>query len=408
MLVNKKELLIDTGDKKKALLVRMSAYDITQAIPRAASTLQEMGYAITILSLDLSLSKPDIENVNGWRIFWYRHHYKSKDKLSFLWAWLCWWIWVIKHICRGEYTLIQASNLESIIPCVIAKKIRKFSLVFDNRDLWGVAYENPKNLLMRIFRMMERWGALHANGMVVSQGLLDKTGAYFGKKVCNQIICVQVLNVPGEDIAGQYYPPNLNGVRVNFSGHISYVRNAQAIIDLAKAIPDVQIDVSGGIRDVKLRKALEKVPNINNYGRVSYDKAQELMQKANLVAVMYNVNTLNAVILSANKMFEAMMWSRPYVASAGGFLGITAERYGVGWAIPYGDSQALIELVSDCITNPQKIEQKAKKGREVYTSHFTWNKQKSNLVLLYRHVVGDKQSEFFKHQGWKKILGTVI
>lgn len=102
------------------------------------------------------------------------------------------------------------------------------------------------------------------------------------------------------------------------------------------------------------------------------------------------------------------MMSRPYVASTGGFLGITAERYDAGWAIPYGDSQALIELVSDCITNPQKIEQKAKKGREVYTSHFTWDKQKSNLVLLYRHVVGDKQSEFFKHQGWEKLLGTVI
>ena len=393
---------------RKALLVRMGPYDMTQAIPRAASTLQEMGYTITILSLDPTGNKPDIENVNGWRIFWFRHHYKSGDKLSFLWAWLCWWVWVIRKIRSQHYDLVQASNLESVIPCVLLRRFRKFALVFDVRDPWGMNSSNSKSLMMRTFKCLERWSAARVDGIVLSQGMLDRTGDYFGKKVCNRVICVQVLNVPGEDIAERYCPPNLNGVRINFSGHISYVRNARAIIDLAQAIPDVQIDVVGEIRDLKLRQALERLPNINIFGRVPYDKAMELLQEANLISVMYDTRTEIAVVASANKMFEAMMMSRPYVASAGGFPGIIAERYGVGWAIPYGDSQALIKLVSDCITNPQKIEQKAKKGREVYTSHFTWDKQKSNLVLLYLRVVGDKQSEFFKHQRWEKLLGSVI
>ena len=107
--------------KRNALLVRMGPYDMTQAIPRAASTLQEMGYNIIILAMDIQNNKPDTEQFNGWKIIWYHHKYKSGNKLSFLWAWLCWWVWVVKHIRKGNYHLVQASNLESIVPCVLAK-----------------------------------------------------------------------------------------------------------------------------------------------------------------------------------------------------------------------------------------------------------------------------------------------
>jgi glycosyltransferase involved in cell wall biosynthesis len=381
---------------------------MTQAVPRAASALQEMGYNITILSLDRTGSKPDNESVNGWQILCYHHRYKSGNKLSFLWAWICWWVWVFRKIRNERYDLVQASDLESIIPCVLARKICKFALVFDVRDPWGMNQANPNSFLMRAFKAMERWAAARVDGIVLSQGMLDRTGVYFGRKVCKLIPSVQVLNVPGRDIAGQYCPPNLDGIHINFSGHISYLRNAQAIIDLATAKPEVQVDVVGEIRDEKLRSSLEILDNIKLYGRVPLNQAMELLQQANLVSVMYDTSTEAAVVSSANKMFEAMMMSRPYVASKGGFPGIIAERYGLGWAVPYGSSQALIDLVSELLAHLEKIELAARKGREVYRDNFTWDRQKANLVLLYTYISGDEKMEFFSHAGWDRMLGTVL
>ena len=384
----------------------MGPYDMTQAVPRAASTLEKLGYEITILSLDRYGDKPDSETVNSWRVLWYHHKYKPGNKLSFLWAWLCWWIWVIRKIRSKQYNLIQASNLESIFPCVLIKPFRNFKLVFDVRDPWGMNSSDAKSLLMRSFKFLESWAAARVDGIVLSQGILGKTGEYFGPKVCKQVPAVQVLNVPGQDVTGQYFSADTREIRLNFSGHISYIRNAQAIIELAAKMPEVKIDVVGEIRDIKLRAALESLPNIKLYGPVPFDEAMLLLKQANLVSVMYDTNTDVAIVSSANKMFEAMMMSRPYVASANGFPGIIAERYGAGWAIPYGNSQALIKLVSDLLAHPEKIEQAAKNGRQTYENYFTWDKQKANLILLYRYLAENQKTEFFSHAGWDKMLGT--
>ena len=394
--------------KQNALLIRLGPYDTTQAIPRAASTLQEMGYNITILSLDCHKNKPDVESVNGWQIIWYHSTYKPGHKLSFLWMWARWWVLVIRKICGGQYSLVQAFNLESVVPCVLAKPFRRFKLIFDVRDPWGMNSADSGSFMMRMFKTMERWAAAHVDGMVLSQGILEKTGLYFGKKVCSRIPSAQVLNVPGRDIGGKFIPPNTNGIRINFSGHISYVRNAQALIDLAAEKPEVQIDVIGEIRDEKLRSSLQSFPNIKLYGLLPFNQAMDMLQQANLVCVMYDTNTEVAVVSSANKMFEAMMQSRPYVASEKGYPGIIAERYSLGWAIPYGNSRALIELASELLACPSKIEAAAKNARKTYEDYFTWDKQKANLISLYTYVSDGENMRYFSHAGWHRMLGTVL
>ncbi len=394
--------------KYKALLIRMGAYDMTQAVPRAATTLQELGYDITILAMDRYGQKPACETINGWKIIWYYCPYKSGNKLSFLWAAIRWLFWVICKVCKGNYNVVQASNLESVLPGVIAKVFKRFKLIFDVRDPWGMNSANSRSLMMCTFKAIERWVATHVDGIVLSQGILDRTGNYFGKKVCSLIPSVQVLNVPGQDIAEKFVPPDTTRIRLNFSGHISYVRNAQAIIDLAIKKPEIQVDVIGEIRDQKLLQALENITNIKLYSQIPFNQAMQLLQDANLISVMYDTNTEVAVVSSANKMFEAMMMSRPYIASKNGFPGIVAEQYGVGWAVPYGDSNALIDLVSQLIANPGKIKLTSQKAREVYLNHFTWDKQKANLVLLYKHVVGDEKNRFISYAGWDKMLGTVL
>jgi glycosyltransferase involved in cell wall biosynthesis len=395
--------------ERSALLIRMASYDVTEAIPRMASTLCEMGYSITILSLDLYGDKPDAETRNGWQILWYHHSYTPGDKFSFLWTWICWWVWVVRRICSGHYHLVQASNLESVIPCILARYFRRFKLIFDVRDPWGMCGADSRSLTMRTLKFMERAAAARVDGIVLSQGILDKTGIYFGRKVRSRIPSVQVLNVPGEDIAGQFSPPDTKTIHLNFNGYISYLRNAQAIIDIAAKMPEVQVDVSGDIRDEKLRSALGAHGNIKLYGRLpSRRDSMELFSRANLISIMSDTSTEVAFVLSSNKMFEAMMMSRPYVASEGTFAGILAQRYGVGWAIPYGDSQALIGLASRLLANPAEIEMAARRGREIYEKQFTWDRQKANLLLLYRHVAEDEKPEFYSRAGWGKMLGIAF
>ncbi len=132
------------------------------------------------------------------------------------------------------------------------------------------------------------------------------------------------------------------------------------------------------------------------------------MRLCNLVAVMYDVSTEVAVVSSANKMFEAMMMSRPYIGSAGGFPGIVAERLGVGFPVPYGDPEALISLIDRLAKEPGLIEQAARKGRQAYCERFRWEAQEANLRVLYGYLTDGQTPQFWPAEGWSRFLGTAL
>jgi len=391
---------------RRALILRMSAYSLTPAGPRTAATLQEMGYEVDILALDRTKQAPRREIVQGWRIIRMRADYKAGGKASFLWMWVRWWAWVMYRLMARRYDLVHAMNLESIVPCVWLKWLRRYKLIYDIRDPWGMTLSNRRLLSMRILTWLDRRMSARCSGILLSQGVLDRTGRYFGSKTRRGVPAIQVLNVPRADRAGGFDPPATDGVRLNFSGWISYMRNARAVIELAKARPNVRIDVIGDIADDELRTRLEGVENIALYGRCPFERAMELMREANLVSIMYDVGAEVAIVSSANKMFESMMMSRPYIASAGGFPGMVAEGFGLGWTVPYDDEHALIDLVDDLAANPAKIVEAARVGRQTYVENFTWPKQKDNLVQLVRHLADGEEVTYHAQDGWRRLVGV--
>lgn len=392
---------------KQALILRASTWDTTQAVPRTAACLTELGYEVTILAWDLYGSARRETQVGDWRVVWYTRSFPPRSKKYFLY-WVLWWVWVMRQLLKRRYAVVHAMNLEGVVPCVLLRRLRGYKLVYDIRDAWGQAISNRRFPLPQVFRAMDRWAARGVDGLLLSQGLLEQMGRFFGRYVCRKIPVIQVLNVPQEDLAGTYLPPSLKGIRLNYSGHISYLRNAAAILDLARQRPDVQIDVAGPINDEGLRREFEQLPSCTLHGYVPFKQAMELMKQCNLVAVTYDVSTEVAIVSSANKMFEAMMMSRPYIGSAGCFPGIVAERVGAGWAVPYKDPQALISLVDRLRENPGLIEQAARQGRKAYCERFQWATQKANLQALYAYLLDGQAQPLRQVAGWERILGTVF
>jgi glycosyltransferase involved in cell wall biosynthesis len=393
--------------RSQALVLRAGPYDTTQAGPRTAACLTELGYQVTILAWDPNGTKPPEEHIRGWRVLWFRKTYPS-GSIKFVLYWFVWWIWVMRHLLKNRYALVHALNFESAVPCGLLRRLRGYKLVFDVRDAWGQAASDRRFPIPQAFRIAERWAARHTDGLLLSQGRLDMMAGFFGRRVCRKVPTIQVLNVPENDLAGSYLPPPLDRIRLNFSGYISSVRNAGAILELARQRPDVQIDVVGPIRDRALQQEFQKKSNCILYGKVPFEQAMEVMKQCNLVAIMYDANTEVAIVASANKMFESMMMSRPCVASAGGFPGVVAEQLGLGFTVPYKDSEALIALVDRLRGNPGLIEQAARRGREAYCNRFQWVVQKANLLALYAYLLEGQVPPFRQVDGWERIIGTTF
>lgn len=398
----------------KALLLRMDAYDVTQALPRAAQTLEDLGYEVTILAFDKTSCLSPEEYVGNWRVIRHLHTYKSGDKFSYLKAWGSWWKFVYDHLANNSYDLVQASNFESIVPCVASRSSREFPLVFDVRDLWGMSIPGAdqgkaaSKAAAGIFRKAERWAAKRVDAMVLNPASLDLVAQYFGPRVTKKVPIAQVVNVPLKDYGSEGAEPTGEPFRVNYSGHISYLRNAQAIMDFARANPDVQVDVVGKVDDEILRGELESVPNMTLYGLLPFADAMEVFGRADLIALTYDVSTKMAAIGTPNKLFEAMMMGRPYVASIGGYLAHVAESAQIGWAVPYGDAEALTELVRMLKERPDLVRRAGRRGRQLYEASFQWKDQRANLEALYDFVRYGSPSPALQQDGWQYIVGSTI
>jgi len=390
---------------KEALILRAGRWDVTPAQARAAGCLTELGYRVTILAWDVTGEKPAEEYINGWRVRWFRRPYPPHSP-KYVFYWLFWWRWVMAELRRRPYHLVHAMNVESVLPCIFLRKRLGYRLVYDLRDSWGQGMLSHGFPVPQVFSAVERWAAGRVDGLLLSQGQLDLMGEFFGPRVRSKTTTIQVLNVPQKDMVGHYQAPPTQPLRLNVSGNISYRRNLGAVLELAERRPALQVDVVGDVRDQAMKCRMETIPNVRLYGWVPYAEAMRLMSEANLVVITYNTSSMLAVVSSANKMFDAMMMSRPYVASAGAFPGHVAEAAGAGWTVPYGDTDALVELVDRLQADPSLIEQAARRGRETYERHFRWERQKANLVALYRYLLQGADPAFRREAGWDRIIGS--
>jgi glycosyltransferase involved in cell wall biosynthesis len=389
---------------KRAAIIRSTRWDITQAVPRTAGILASQGFGVTILSWDPAPDQPAAEMRDGVEILRFKRNIPNGTICQFLF-WLLWCFWVVKVTSLCRFNVVHVMNLEALIPAIVAKLITGHRIVYDIRDAWGMVTSQMPFPIPQIFTCMDRILSAHADGIVLSQGRLAHCAAYFGPSTSKRVPVVQVLNVPQEDMLRQYSPPAVTPLRLNFSGYISWVRNLSAVIEVCKENQHLQLDVVGEIKDQTIREALRDLDNVTIYGRVPYPHAMALIQKASLVCVMYDTNTIVAQVSSANKMFEAMMMGRPYVASRNGYPADIAERFNVGWSIDYGDQEALERLVDDLLSNPLQIAIAGASGRKVYEEHFQWAAQRKNMVELYAHLLrGHGNSGYL--EGWQLFLGS--
>ncbi len=393
--------------KPHAVVIRASKWDTTPAAPRAIEVLHDFGFATTMLCWDRTGQKPKEEIIGHTRILRFHGRY-TPQSIRFVMLWPLWWLWITWKLIAGRYNLVHAINLDSIVPVVLARPFLGYKVIYDIRDAWGLSLTDRPFPVPQIFTQMDRILSPMVDGLLLSQGRIDVCAEFFGRRACQKLPVIQLLNVPQHDLGKNHRIPGGKPLRINYSGHITKKRAAMILARAVKDRSDVVMDVIGHIRQDDISNLMKQLPNVTVHGRVPHNKAMELMDKADLVSLLYDPSLKVVYISSANKMFEAMMLAKPYIATRGSYPGGVAERYGLGWAIEYGDADALNGLLDRLVAHPELIAEAGKRGREAYEKHFRWETQRKNLEALYRHVLGVGEPPAMRpSSGWYKVIGAV-
>lgn len=387
----------------RAAVIRGGQWDTTQAAPRTVRTLLDLGYSVTVLCWDMSGESPARESRGDFEIIRYRRRV-GKAGVKYFSLWLLWWLWLMRKFIVGRYDLVHVMNLDAMIPAVMSRIVCKHKIVYDIRDAWGLCLTGQMFPIPQIFCMLDRFFTPFADGLLLSQGDVRFCAHFFGRRACQRVPVIQVLNVPQHDMGQNSRIPDATPLTINYSGRISALRAAYVLADGIKGRKDVRMHVYGKLNDPDVRKRLESMDNVEFEGPVEYDKAVDYMDRADLISLLYDPALKVVFISSANKMFEAMMLAKPYICTEGSYPADVAERFKLGWALPYGDISELRSLLDRLVKNPKLLVAAGQNGRAAYEKHFRWEQQRAKLIALYKYLDGNGDVRPRKHLGWYRFI----
>jgi glycosyltransferase involved in cell wall biosynthesis len=390
---------------QRIAVVRGGEWNATPDVPRTLDVIRRLGGRPTVICWDKSGRGLSREVVEGCDVLRFRKHIPARNAILFAW-WPAWWAWLLRQLIAGRYDLVHAIDLEAMIPAAIGKCLGGYRLVYDCRDSLGLVLSNVRAPVPQAFAAMERLFLPAADGMLLTQGALDVCAAYFGRRATRCIPIVQVMNVPPvRTLPAHFRRPTARPLRVLVSGYISPRRGAYLLTDHFANREDVIFDVVGDIRYPDIISRFKSMRNVTFYGLVPYARSLELTDQCDLVWLHYDVSLRNVAIATSNKMFEGMMYGKPYVTSEGSWMGDIAKRLKMGWALPYGDTAGLDLLWRQLNERPELLVQAGLNARAAVERGFNWVLQSGNQVALYRHVLG-RPSSSQACQGWRRFLGV--
>lgn len=139
----------------------------------------------------------------------------------------------------------------------------------------------------------------------------------------------------------------------NKSISIAYVggfyedRGLIELVETIKLFKNYELHIAG-FGDYKIERfisdAANKTKNIYYYGRVSYNQALEIMQKADLLYAMYYKFNRNNIFAAPNKFYESIFLQKPIITTAGTLVAKKVLSHNSGYVIEEGN-RALKDLL---------------------------------------------------------------
>ncbi len=151
---------------------------------------------------------------------------------------------------------------------------------------------------------------------------------------------------------------------------------------------DVTFRVAGtGELEKPLRFLAEESPSLEFLGQIDHPTLLRETARAHAVLAWYDPSVPANRLASPNKLFEAMMLSRPVLVSDGTNAAEIASLKQAGIRVPYGDLEALREALVHLRDDPAHAASLGAAGRRAFESTFNWPVNEKRLLEAYRAVL---------------------
>lgn len=376
----------------RVLICRSNPVDPDPRVEKIADTLSSHEYRVSVLGWDRTGELPTNTVLAGRRIRLYRIPIRSRfgHGLANLPHLLRWQIgllgWLTAH--HDDYDVIHACDFDTILPALITKKLWGKVVVYDIFDFYADHLRATPAFIKSLIRVVDLKAINQADALILADDSRWEQirGAHPKRSAV-------IYNTPDESALGLQSIPgskSTSSLKLAYVGLLQIERGLIEMLDVLQRHQEWSLDIAGfGGDEVVLRDKAQKMPNVRWHGRISYERALQLSNVADVLFAIYDPSIPNHRYSSPNKVFEAMMLGKPIIVAKDTNMDRIINASDCGVVIPYGDrdmlEKALLKLQDD-VELRQRLGENARKA---YKTTYSWKKMAQRLLKLYDAVLKD-------------------
>src|SRR5207245_9014430 len=169
-------------------------------------------------------------------------------------------------------------------------------------------------------------------------------------------------------------------VKAGSSSHVvlcygGMIAKARGLMDVVVACEGTgaRLSVAGhGPDEAALLNTIESSPASTYLGTIPYDEVLERTAACDVVAALYDPSVPNNRLAAPNKLFEAMMFSKPVLVSEGTAAADIVREVGCGRVVRYGDREGLKRALESLMRSLADCAALGDRGRKPFESNDNW------------------------------------
>jgi glycosyltransferase involved in cell wall biosynthesis len=291
------------------------------------------------------------------------------------------WIWVFLKLIKYRPKVVNAIDLDTLLPSIIYKFLFRAKLVYDVYDRYA-GYVSPNSkTLFSLLNSVEELLAKRADVLVtVSNKVLDT----FRKRPKK---CVVIMNC-SEDNNGDTKKSNNDTLTLVYTGLIRKDLGLQKITAAIKDMKGVELVIAGRVADKDLLDEMLKFPNIRYKGHISPNESIRLEASSDVMVALYDLQYPKNKLSSPNKVFEAMMCSIPLITNMEQEL--VGKEVGCGVIVDYDNLDQIKQAIILLRDNAEVRTSMGKNARKAFEDKYNWNMMEQKLYDIYKKLLEDK------------------
>ena len=283
---------------------------------------------------------------------------------------------------------MHAQNFDTIVPALVAAKIKRKPLIYDILDIYSDSVSSMPKWVRQIALYIDKFFIKSADGVIFANApQLELIGKNLNDN--SIVICNTPKNVPR--ISEHRKDDKLT---LFFGGSIykKQILNLDKIIMAVKDRDDIMLVIAGyGDYEGELRELITGIKNVEFIGAIEHKEVLNRTLNADLLFALYDPILQNTKYALAHKLFEAMACGKPILVSDATAMADFVRAHNCGVVVNCRSVKEIKDAIVKLKDNPQLCRQLGANGKSAFEEKYSWQLMKPRLLDFYEKIYAKNQ-----------------